>query len=153
MTNNDVLRRLRYALDLSDGKVIRLFAKVKFEMPQETLHNMLRKDDEKGFQACSDQDLCRFLDGLIIFKRGQREGAETPKPTRLNNNLIMRKLRIALELRDDEIVELLSLADFRTSKSEISALFQKPEHKNFKICGDQLLRNFIKGLSVKLRGK
>ncbi|MGI2259299.1 DUF1456 family protein [Shewanella sp. GXUN23E] len=153
MTNNDILRRLRYVLDLSDGKVIRLYAKVKHEMPQETLHDMLRKDDEPGFKPCSDQDLCRFLDGLIIFKRGIREGDAIPAPTKLNNNLILRKLRIALELKDDDMVEVLKLANFRISKGEISALFRNPDHKNYKVCGDQLLRNFIKGLSVKLRGK
>lgn len=153
MTNNDILRRLRFVFDLSDGKMIRLFAKVKFEMPQETLHDMLRKDDEKGFKACSDENLCRFLDGLIIFKRGLRDGAEIPKPTKLNNNLILRKLRIALEMRDDDMVEVMTLANFRISKAEMSALFQKPDHKNYKVCGDQLLRNFLKGLSLKLRGK
>ncbi|BDM65683.1 DUF1456 domain-containing protein [Shewanella sp. NFH-SH190041] len=153
MTNNDILRRLRFVFDLSNGKMIRLFAKVKFEMPEDELLSMMKKDDEPGFRPCTDVLLCRFLDGLIIEKRGLQPGAEIPKPTKLNNNLILRKLRIALEMREEDMIETLALADFKISKAEISALFRKPEHKHFKTCGDQILRNFIKGLSLKYRGK
>ncbi|MGL4612942.1 MAG: DUF1456 family protein, partial [Shewanella sp.] len=72
--------------------------------------------------------------------------------SRLNNNLIFKKLRVALEMREEDIVATLALADMQMSKSELSALFRNPEHKNFKECGDQILRNFIRGLSLKYRG-
>lgn len=98
--------------------------------------------------------MCLFLDGLIIEKRGLRDGAEIPAPvSQLNNNLIFKKLRIALEMREEDIIETLALADFRMTSSELGALFRKPGHKHFKECGDQVLRNFLMGLSIKYRGK
>lgn len=154
MTNNDILRRLRFVFDFSNSKVVRIFAKADYEMPTELLIDMLKKEEEEGYRPCNDSIMCSFLDGLIIDKRGLREGSEVPKPvSQLGNNLIFKKLRIALNLREDEIIALLALADFGMTKSELGALFRNPEHKHYKKCGDQVLRNFIKGLSLKYRGK
>jgi uncharacterized protein YehS (DUF1456 family) len=71
----------------------------------------------------------------------------------MTNNEILKKLRIALELKDTDIMEILKLADFEISKSEVSALFRKPDHRNYKVCGDQILRNFLNGLIIRNRGK
>ncbi|MCE9685569.1 MULTISPECIES: DUF1456 family protein [Shewanella] len=153
MTNNDILRRLRFVFDFSNAKMIKIFAKAGREVAVDDLINLLRKEEEEGYQACNDTTLCQFLDGLIIDKRGLKPGAEIPKPvSRLNNNMTFKKLRVALELREEDIISTLALADVQMSKSELSALFRNPEHKNFKECGDQILRNFIKGLSLKHRG-
>ncbi|MEK6154809.1 DUF1456 family protein [Flavobacteriaceae bacterium 3-367] len=70
----------------------------------------------------------------------------------MNNNDIFKKLRVALMLRDDEIIEILKLVDFKVSKSEISAFFRKEDHPNYMDCGDQILRNFLNGLVIHLRG-
>jgi len=70
----------------------------------------------------------------------------------VTNNDILKKLRIALELKDDDIIEILKLADFEISKTELSALFRNPGHKNYKECGNQLLRRFLDGLIIKKRG-
>lgn len=70
----------------------------------------------------------------------------------MSNNDVMKKLRVALELRDDDIVEILKLADFAVTKTELSAIFRKEDHPNFKPCGDQLLRNFLNGLVIYKRG-
>jgi uncharacterized protein YehS (DUF1456 family) len=70
----------------------------------------------------------------------------------LTNNDILKKLRIALELKDDDIIHILKLADFTVSKSELSALFRKDDHPNYVACGDQLLRNFLQGLIIYKRG-
>lgn len=70
----------------------------------------------------------------------------------MNNNDIFKKLRVALQLRDDQIVEILELVDFRMSKGEIGNLFRNPEHADFMECGDQVLRNFLNGLVIHLRG-
>ena len=154
MINNDILRRLRFVFDYQNAKMIKIFAKVKHEVTQEELLNLLKKEAEEGYQACNDKMLCRFLDGLIIEKRGLKEGAEIPEPVaQLNNNLIFKKLRVALEMREEDIISALALADFNMSKSELGALFRKPGHKHFKECGDQVLRNFLTGLSLKYRGK
>ena len=71
----------------------------------------------------------------------------------MTNNDILKKLRIALELKDTDIIEILKLAGFETTKSELSALFRNPDHRNYKECGDQILRNFLNGLIIRNRGK
>lgn len=152
MTNNDILRRIRFVFDYSNAKMIKIFAKAKHEMTQDVLIDMLRKESEEGYKPCNDKTFCLFLDGLVIEKRGLREGAEVPEPlSQLTNNLIFKKLRVALELKEDDIIALLTLAEFNMSKSELGALFRKPGHKHYKTCGDQVLRNFLAGLSLKYR--
>ena len=153
MNNNDILRRLRFVFDYDDAKMLDIFAHTGSDMTNVELHHLLRKEDDPQFVPCLDKILCRFLDGVIIEKRGLREGAEVPKPTKTNNNLIFKKLRIALEMKEQDIMDVLLLADLRVSKAELGAFFRNPEHKNFKACGDQVLRNFIKGLSLKYQGK
>ncbi|MFT5234871.1 MAG: hypothetical protein ACI8SK_001637 [Shewanella sp.] len=154
MINNDILRRVRFVFDYQNAKMIKIFAKVNHEMTQELLLDMLKKESEEGYQPCNDKTMCLFLDGLIIEKRGLKEGAEIPEPvSQMNNNLIFKKLRVALEMREDDIISTLALAEFNMSKSELGALFRKPGHKHFKECGDQVLRNFLTGLSLKIRGK
>ena len=70
----------------------------------------------------------------------------------MSNNDIMKKLRVALQLRDDDIIHILTLVDFRISKTELSAFFRSEDHPNFKPCGDQVLRNFLNGLVIYKRG-
>lgn len=70
----------------------------------------------------------------------------------MNNNDIFKKLRVALQLRDEEIVEIMNLVDFRISKAELGAFFRSEDHPNYKECGDQILRNFLNGLVIHLRG-
>jgi len=154
MINNDILLLIRFVFDYKNGKMIKIFAKVKHELELDTLLDLLKKEAEEGYKPCNDKTLCLFLDGLIIEKRGLKEGAEIPEPvSQLSNNLIFKKLRVALELREDDILSALALADFNMSKSELGALFRKPGHKHFKECGDQVLRNFLTGLSIQHRGK
>lgn len=70
----------------------------------------------------------------------------------LDNNDIMKKLRVALKLRDDDIVKICALVDFEVSKSEMGAIFRNPDHEKYMECGDQFLRNFLNGLVIHLRG-
>lgn len=154
MTNNDVFRRLRYAIDLNNKSVIDIFRLSGQEMSQSDVMALLKKEDEEGCQECSDPVLEAFLDGLIAFKRGKREGAVAPAKkaaSHLTNNEILKKIRIALELKEEEMLALLKLAQFPTSKSELTALFRAKGHENYKECGDQLLRNFLKGLTIRNR--
>lgn len=71
----------------------------------------------------------------------------------MTNNDILKKLRVALQLRDDDIIKILKLVDFEISKSELGALFRKEDHPNYQECGDQILRNFLNGLVIHLRGE
>ncbi len=70
----------------------------------------------------------------------------------MSNNDIMKKLRVAMKFTDDDIIKVLDLANFRITKTEISAIFRKDDHPNFKPCGDQILRNFLNGLIIHQRG-
>ena len=149
MTNNDILKRLRYALNFDNVTMIEMYRRADVEMTQARIDAMMKKDDEPGYEHCPRSLLGSFLDGFIAYKRGPRaDGGGAPKRSlTLTNNVILRKLKIALELRDEDFVGILKLAGDDVSKAEISALFQKPDHKNFKECHDQFLRNFIKGLT------
>ena len=150
MTNNDILRRVRYALNLRDKEVIKIFKNVEEDLKKEVLLAWLKKDDEEGYVALRDVDFASFLNGLIIEKRGRREGELPKAEKKLNNNLIFKKLRVALKFRDEDIVDTLLLADFRMSKAEVNALFRNKDHKHFRECKDQVLRNFLHGLRQKL---
>lgn len=151
MTNNDVLRRIRYIFDLSDSKMIAIFGQADEEVTREQVSDWLKKDDDPAFKNCSDTTLAIFLNGFINEKRGKREG-EQPKPEkRLNNNIIFTKLKIALNLKAEEIIEILALAGFHIGKHELSAFFRRPNHKHYRECKDQILRNFLKGIQLKFR--
>ncbi|MBI1921574.1 MAG: DUF1456 family protein [Geobacter sp.] len=151
MTNNDLLRRLRYALNLNGETITELCALGGHEIGPIDVLKLLKKEEETGFVACDDTVMGAFLDGLIVSRRGALE----PKPDAaktadmaLNNNLILRKLRIALELNDEAMLAILEKAGVRLSKPELSALFRAKGHRNYKPCGDQMLRNFIRGLTL-----
>jgi len=149
MNNNDVLRRLRYILDLKDSKMISIFEQADYEVTREQVSVWLKRDDDPAFQMCYDKQLAIFLDGLINDKRGKKEG-EQPKPEKkLTNNIILRKIRIALDLKSDEMLELIASTGLRLSNHELSAFFRKPDHKHYRDCKDQVLRNFLQGLQAK----
>lgn len=155
MNNNDILRRLRYALDISNPVMIDIFQLSGCTIEQTTLIKLLKKEEEEEFISCSNPLLSFFLDGLIIHKRGRRESdaGQAPKPdASLNNNAILKKLRIALDLKEDDMLAIMALAGVKISKAELSALFRNKDHKHFKECGDQFLRNFLQGLTVRNRG-
>ncbi|GGO68422.1 DUF1456 family protein [Bowmanella pacifica] len=151
MTNNDILRRIRYAFDFKDNTMVEIFAAADQKVSVQQLHNWLRKDDDAQFVALSDAELGSYLDGLINIKRGKREG-EAPKVLpRLTNNVIFQKLRIALNMKAEDVLETMQLVDFRLSQHELSAFFRKPDHKNYRECKDQILRNFLNGVQRRLR--
>ena len=154
MINNDVLRSVRYALDLGDAKVVEIIKLAGCDIAQSDLANFLKKEDEDGFVECDDEVMVSFLDGLIIHKRGKMESKpdSDKKPERLTNNTILKKLRVAFELKEEGMHKVLELAGFSVSKPELSALFRTKGHKNYRACGDQLLRNFLKGLTIRHRG-
>ena len=153
MLNNDVLRSLRFMLDISDAKVAEITGLSGLEISETLVSSCLMKDDEAGFIPCSDEVLAHFLDGLVIFRRGKDDSRPTPAiELPITNNMVLKKLRVAFELKEDDLHDILKAADFQVSKPELSALFRKAGHSNYRLCGDQLLRNFLKGLTLRLRG-
>jgi uncharacterized protein YehS (DUF1456 family) len=151
MTNNDLLRRLRYALNLNCETIAELCKLGGDEIKPVEVLNLLKKEDEAGFAVCIDTVMGAFLDGLIISRRGAqvpKHGSAKAADMALNNNLILRKLRIALELNDEAMLAVLGKASVLISKPELSAMFRAEGHRNYKPCGDQFLRNFIRGLTL-----
>ncbi len=151
MMNNDILRRLRYTFDFDDSKMITLFALGGHQVTREQISDWLKKEEDPAFQPCNDTELATFLNGLISHKRGKLEGPQPKPESRLTNNIIFRKVRIALNLKTDDIVKILDLANLRVGKPELNAFFRKPGHKNYRSCKDQILRNFLHGLQIKYK--
>ena len=151
MTNNDVLRRLRYTFDYSEHKMVSIFALADTKVEQAQITRWLKKDDDPEYENCSDTLLATFLNGLISEKRGKKEGTPPKPEKRTNNNLIFMKLKIALNLQADDVLAIMALSGLPISKHELSAFFRRPDHKHYRECKDQILRNFLQGVQIKYR--
>ncbi len=176
MTNSDILIRLRYALDIKDIDMVEIFKLGGTKITKEEVLEMLTKSNDKLYDEddgdtdlweseedhgkCNNIQLESFLNGLIIFKRGKQEPrpGQPDKPVlliknnRSVNNVVLKKLKIALSLQSEDMLEILELAGVTISKGELSAVFRKEGHKNYMECGDRYVRNFLKGLTIKYRG-
>ncbi|MFZ4457209.1 MAG: DUF1456 family protein [Bacteroidales bacterium] len=151
MTNNDILRRIRYAFELSDSAMIELFAEADCKVSRSEVSDWLKKEDDPAYRELTDLQLATFLNGFINQRRGRREGEQPILESKLNNNIILRKLKIALNLKDEDIILLLGMIGFRLSKPELSAFFRNPNQSQYRVCNDQILRNFLQGLQAKYR--
>ena len=150
MLSNDILRSVRYILKANNNDLVRILALGNVEATAEQIAVWLRKEDEEGFQRCPDIVLSSFLNGLIYEKRGKDESAPALEPERrINNNIVLKKLRIAFSLKTDDILAILTEQQFRVSMPEITAMMRAPDHKNFRECGDQFLRYFLRGLAAR----
>lgn len=151
MNNNDILRRIRYIFDYDDSKMMAIFGLADCQVTRSQVSDWLKKDDDPACEKCSDTQLAFFLNGLINDKRGRKEGPQPEPEQRLTKNIIFMKLKIALDLKAEDVIKIMSLADFNISKSELSAFFRKPGHKHYRECKNQILRNFLKGVQLKYR--
>ncbi|ARU89325.1 DUF1456 family protein [Pseudomonas sp. M30-35] len=152
MLNNDVLRSVRYLLDVNDAKLAEIIALSGKTVTIAELEPLLKKEDEEGFIVCDDELMAHFLDGLVYFKRGKDDSRPAqPFELPMTNNMVLKKLRVAFELKEDDMHAIMQSVDFPVSKPEMSALFRKFGHSNYRTCGDQFLRNFLKGLTLRER--
>ena len=151
MTNNDVLRRIRYTFNFNDSKMIDIFGLAGLEVTRAQISDWLKKEEDPEHQKLDDKQMAIFLNGLIVEKRGKKDGPQPEPETTLNNNIIFRKLKIALNLQAEDVLKLVNQADFRMSKHELSAFFRKPGHKHYRECKDQILRYFLKGVQTRYR--
>ena len=152
MANNEILRSIRDALELDAATMIQIFKEAGREVGLSAIDAFLKTEDEDGYIPCSNPIMGFFLDGLIIHNRGKQAGSPAPaeKPlAELSNNAILKKLRIALDLKEDDLAGIFKLAGTVITKHELTALFRKPGHKHYKECTDQLLRAFIKGVALR----
>ena len=148
MNNNDILRKLRYIFQYSDDQMMETFGLMEHVVSRAQVCAWLKSDDQSDFMKLSDHNLALFLNGLIIRFRGKRDGKLPPTESKLNHNIVFRKLKIALSLQAEDILSILQKANFRLSKHELSAFFRKPEHRHYRECKDQVLRNFLQGLTL-----
>lgn len=170
MTNNDILVRLRYALNLKNAEMVEIFKLGGYEVSIDEVIKMLVKskdsdegeldEDEESYIKVNHFIVETFLNGLIIYKRGKQEPkpgqAEQPAMTlqdnRSVNNVMLKKVKIALALTSEEMLEIFKLAGVHVTKGELGALLRKEGHKNYMECGDKFARNFLKGLAMRYRG-
>jgi uncharacterized protein YehS (DUF1456 family) len=167
MNNKDILIRLRYALDIRNTEMIEIFKLGGIDLSKEEVLKILTKsknktelehdgdvDESEGF---SNVMLESFLNGFIIFKRGKQEPRPgQPERAELSNecvnNILLKKLKIALSLTTEDMLDVFLKAGIIVTKGELGGLLRKEGHKNYKECGDNFARNFLKGLAIKYRG-
>ena len=149
MLFNDVLRSLRYGLNIDEAKMLDIIQLSQTDtVPTvDELTGYLASEDSPEHVECSSAVLEGFLNGLITYRRGPSDRAIERVP-HLSNNLILKKLRIAFELQENDLFDIFRHLEFNISKPELSALFRKEGQKNFRACHDQFLRNFLKGLNI-----
>lgn len=153
MLPNDVLRSVRYMLNVHDDTLAAIVRLGGGEATVDEVQAWLEREDAPGFRVCPQHVLGAFLDGLVVHRRGPRDGGPSrPVDPVVDNNTILKKLRVAFELREEHLVELMAGAGVQVSRPELSALFRAPGHPNYRPCGDQFLRNFLKGLTARVRG-
>jgi len=160
MRNDDILKSLSYTLDLNRPQIAEIAKLAGYEPKRGEIEEIFT--DEKGTETTIDgrkveKDVsheltAHFLDGLIFYRRGKSDNHK-PRPVELpvNNNAVLKKLRVAFKLREEDIVEILQSTGFTVTKTELSALFRAEDHRNYRKCGDQLLRYFLKGLAEKFK--
>jgi uncharacterized protein YehS (DUF1456 family) len=151
MDNNDILKRLRYTFDFSDNQMIETFGLGNLSTNRPEVSSWLKNELDVDFAMLSDFQLASFLNGLITLKRGKKEGALPIPEKKLQNNIILRKLKIALSLQDTDMLQIMDLAQLKISKHELSAFFRKPSQSQYRECKDQILRKFLRGLQIKYR--
>ena len=149
MTPNDVLRSCRYLLNIRDAKVVEIIELGGYIALESEIAAYLKHEEEVGYENCPHQVLAYFLNGLVIHKRGKLED-QRPQPIEVpvTNNMVIKKLRVAFQLKDIDLIRLIEKSGvLKVSKTEISAFCRAPDHRNYRECGDQYLRNLLKGLT------
>jgi uncharacterized protein YehS (DUF1456 family) len=151
MRNNDVIKSIRYMLNLNDVQIAEILKLADYNPSRSEITGIFEDDDGEGPDS-SHELMAHFLDGLIYFKRGKSD-KHPPQPVQIpvTNNTVLKKLRVAFTLREDDILKLLQKTGFKINKPELSALFRREDHKNYRPAGDQVVRYFLRGLTEKLR--
>jgi uncharacterized protein YehS (DUF1456 family) len=152
MVHNDVLRSIRFMLNLNEPTMSAIAELGGYDLPMRDVAAYLKREEDEGYLECTDIVMAHFLDGLVIHRRGPRP-PNTPAPvivTPVTNNMVLKKLRVAFELREEDFLALMASVSMPVSKSELTALFRQPGHINYRPCGDQFLRKFLKALAARL---
>ena len=151
MTNNDILKRLRYVFNFNDTAMIEIFQLAELTTNRSQVSNWLKKEEEADYVAMNEFELAIFLNVLIIKNRGKRDREQQEPEVFLDNNNILKKLKIALSLKSEELLAIFQLVDIELSAHQLSAFFRNSNHIQFMTLNDQYLRNFLMGLQKKYR--
>jgi uncharacterized protein YehS (DUF1456 family) len=148
MTNNSILQNLQSILSADEKIMLEIFGLGNFDLNPTTLSGYLKEQGDKEYLDCGSNALGHFLDGLIVYKRGPSDKKSTDEEQRLNNNQILKKIRIAYELKEVDLYEIFATVEIDITKSELNSLFRKEDHKNFRACPDSILQLFLEGLKI-----
>ncbi len=148
MDNNDILRRLRFTLNLSDDSMMDMYAKGGEPVSRAEISSWLKREDDEDFDVVIDENLATFLNGLIVNYRGKKDGKTPVAEKELDNVIILRKLKIAFNFTSDELIYIWKKAGVEITETELSAFFRKRTHPKFKYLNDQYLRKFLKGFQI-----
>jgi uncharacterized protein YehS (DUF1456 family) len=148
MINNDILRNIRAIFGLTDDEIRAIFALSNCYINAAQLDDCFKEKNDVSYKAIEDVEFAGFLNGLIIEKRGPSDGPARETETVLTNNMVFNKLKIALSLKADDVITTLADGGITLDKYELSALFRNPSHKNYKLCSDETLSAFLKGLKL-----
>ncbi len=151
MTNNDILFKIKNLCNFNNEKMIEIFASAEQEVSLTKLEAWLLKNTDEGAEPCDNANLESFLNGFINEKRGKKDGPQPELSEKLTRNIIFRKLKIALDLQADDLIEIFELVEVKLSKHEISAFFRKPGNKHYKECKKETLESFLQGMALKLK--
>ena len=153
MRKDDIIKSIRYILNIGDGEVAEILKLAGYKPSREEIAYIFEEPAEGKDKIDITHELTAyFLDGLIFYKRGKSDKhPQQPIITPVTNNMVMKKLRVAFTLREDEILEILKKTGFTISASELNALFRNKSHRNYQPAGDQVLRYFLKGLTMTYR--
>lgn len=151
MRHNDVIKSIRYLLDIDDVEIAEILKLADYNPTRSEITGIFEDDDGEGPDS-SHELMAHFLDGLIFKRRGKSD-KHPPQPIQIpvTNNVVLKKLRVAFKLREEEILKMLSKTGFKINSPELSALFRREDHKNFRPAGDQVVRYFLRGLTMKYR--
>jgi len=146
MTNNYVLTSIMKALKLDILDILKSYKFVDKKITQDDVDDILREPSDEKFILLSDEGFELFLNGFIIFKRGPSNKKGKKQKIYFSNNIILKKLKIALNLKDEDIIEIFANDGLEITKSQLTAYFRRDGHINYRKCGDSMLKRFIKGL-------
>jgi len=162
MRNDEVIKSIRYILDLDDAEIAKILKLADYQPSRDEVSEIFKDEKETitkidGSEVQKDTDhklTAHFLDGVIFQLRGKSD-KHPPQPiqTPVTNNIVLKKLRVAFKLKDTDIINILKDEGLSISKSELSAFFRDDTHRNYKNCGDQVLRYFLRGLAKRHRGE
>ena len=155
MRNDDIIQSIRYMLDLDDIEITKILKLRGYSPSREEITAIFNDREELPDAEPEDAPeelMAYFLDGLIYYKRGKSD-KHPPHPikTPITNNMVLKKMRVAFKLQEDDMHDIIEAAGFSMSKHEMSALFRSPKSTNYRECGDQVLRYFLKGLTMRVR--